>query len=665
MGRTVGVRHKRHLNLLAAKYSSVVAPAACMKKTRNKGQKRAPVTRAERERRRQNQKSRDITIKKRIAALRRHVRDECNTLAGEYDMKARYFLDMFFQGGVRLTKPVNKPNPFNAFKWVKSREIRAAGGPVLTVQQIQDQFKDEYNRQTPEERQKTMDQYLAGRDQDARERVKRPTVREKCADAAGGIKQITGIFSSLKQRVGIEAAAVIVKNRPEKIMKPQWIFTDSRIPVYLPTILKGWNTAMVGKKIEALAVAGCDPTKLVKNTKDQIDILKKESAALIQDSLDEACSTKNLTMQYERFDKLITLVYGVVCEGWPEGLPFQKPSSFGTSDELYELRDAWRDGTATFRKLDNDEFEAWRKAREQGLHNGTIIPKARKKRRDAGTKRGKRGKPKVAEAEEESESESSDDEGDDEGKEAENVSPPTAATKGKSAKASGSKVKKPVKSSQNAKAVDVPAVGKKATASASSANSPTSDFAPIIPPDDSSPPTLPVKPPRPRPQRRPNKTERDALNNTIDSSISPITPGLDSSSNEPSEHAVTTQSPSSVQIDDEVIDPQLLPPPSPVHSPAPDPISDPKAPHVDATVVSREPSAGPSTSKPPPAAQQNIQKRKHREISQDPGSRNSLTPGPEDPEHSRPKRNRAPPKRPHLGASTHPASHAERSDGED
>ncbi|KAK1218521.1 hypothetical protein PQX77_011587 [Marasmius sp. AFHP31] len=389
MVRTVGVKKG-----VAAKYNVVVPASTMPKQRRTKRPKRPSMTCAERERRRNNRKSNYVKMKLRIGALRRYVQAECAQMGLDFDRKTRYFLDMFFQGGVRVSKPANEVNDFNAFKSNKAYELRKAGGPVMTIQEIQEAFKHEYDAQTPAERQKGVEEYKARRDLDTRERLKYPSIKEKIADSASSVSQITGVLKGLKERVGIEAVVLVVKNRPEKIMKPQWIFTDPRIQHYLPTIVRGWNTGYIGKKVEALAVAGCDPTKIVKSPREQADALKTECSQLIQEALDEACLTQDVLMQYEQFDKRITLRYRVVCEGWPKGLSFQKPSSFSQVDDLLRLRDAWRDGHATFRKLDDSEFDTWREGRDKGIEEGTVVIKERKKCCDAGTKRGSKGKAK-------------------------------------------------------------------------------------------------------------------------------------------------------------------------------------------------------------------------------------------------------------------------------
>ncbi|KAL0562812.1 hypothetical protein V5O48_019266, partial [Marasmius crinis-equi] len=91
--------------------------------------------------------------------------------------------------------------------------------------------------------------------------------------------------------------------------------------------------------------------------------------------------------------------YHVVIEGWATGIPFQKPSIFGGALEpLFRLQNAWQTSKTCFRKLSDEEFQGWLAERTAKIEKGDIIPKARKKRCDAGVKRGDKVKGKERES---------------------------------------------------------------------------------------------------------------------------------------------------------------------------------------------------------------------------------------------------------------------------
>jgi len=67
-------------------------------------------------------------------------------------------------------------------------------------------------------------------------------------------------MSGLNSRVGIEGFFCIVRNNSQYHMSPQWYFTTEALANYMPmAVRKKWDTHDVGTKLEAFAIAGCDP----------------------------------------------------------------------------------------------------------------------------------------------------------------------------------------------------------------------------------------------------------------------------------------------------------------------------------------------------------------------------------------------------------------------
>ena len=63
----------------------------------------------------------------------------------------------------------------------------------------------------------------------------------------------------LGHRVGIEGFFCIVRNNADFNTKPQWYFTSPELESYMQIACrKRWDTAEIGMKIEAFAIAGCD-----------------------------------------------------------------------------------------------------------------------------------------------------------------------------------------------------------------------------------------------------------------------------------------------------------------------------------------------------------------------------------------------------------------------
>ena len=69
-------------------------------------------------------------------------------------------------------------------------------------------------------------------------------------------------MTGLNMRVGIEGFFCIVRNTPDYHMEPKWYFSSEALKDYMKIAVpvhKGWDISHVGAKLEAFAVAGCDP----------------------------------------------------------------------------------------------------------------------------------------------------------------------------------------------------------------------------------------------------------------------------------------------------------------------------------------------------------------------------------------------------------------------
>jgi hypothetical protein len=69
-------------------------------------------------------------------------------------------------------------------------------------------------------------------------------------------------------------------------------------------------------------------------------------------------------MYYTNFDDNITAKWRVILEGWPLQ-KFCSPADLSTRNEVQLLLHAWQNGTAHFRRLSEEEWEAWEAARFQ------------------------------------------------------------------------------------------------------------------------------------------------------------------------------------------------------------------------------------------------------------------------------------------------------------
>ncbi|KAL0578047.1 hypothetical protein V5O48_003953 [Marasmius crinis-equi] len=353
-----------------------------------------------------------------------------------FGKKDRYFKDMIFNGGAHLKHLKREISPYNAFRSEKAREIRESGGVPQTLAEIDANFGEEYDDMTDEERGALVVRHKEFLAEEAIVKIRLPTQRQIRETVKSAIESLIAIIRALCRRVGMDGFFMLIRNRFDITIPPQWYCTNTKLENYLALAVKGpWDLGRFIGRCEAFVLAGCDIANLATNTQTTVSFLKGEIRELVKRLLAEATGNKTLEMNYKTFDKSITKEYRVVLEGWPLA-KFANPSDLGSSKrDMQTLLDALTNGTCCFRKLEGEEWTKWLEN-----YNNTPQPE-RKQRSDAGVKRGPRKKENVKdrveaegavdEEEEEEEDDSGDNSSDDEEdeEEAEEVQPKKKKTK--------------------------------------------------------------------------------------------------------------------------------------------------------------------------------------------------------------------------------------------
>ncbi|KAJ6614645.1 hypothetical protein B0H10DRAFT_1694364, partial [Mycena sp. CBHHK59/15] len=113
--------------------------------------KSAPLTSTQLKEKREKRETRQAEIDAAVDDWRMYTNEKASELAERFDLKPRYFLDVFFQGGAKMVNHQEKVNPYNAFKSEKAAENREQGiskhVPGLHADHI-----DEYNSLTDVEK---------------------------------------------------------------------------------------------------------------------------------------------------------------------------------------------------------------------------------------------------------------------------------------------------------------------------------------------------------------------------------------------------------------------------------------------------------------------------------------------------------------------------------
>ncbi|KAJ7836756.1 hypothetical protein B0H14DRAFT_2589497 [Mycena olivaceomarginata] len=90
----------------------------------------------------------------------------------------------------------------------------------------------------------------------------------------------------LDQRVSIEGIFCIVWNNIEFKMEPEWYYTSKELEQYMEIVTrKRWVTGEVGMKLEAFAIAGCDPVNMLRTAAQKVSWMKGEIHSILGKNL--------------------------------------------------------------------------------------------------------------------------------------------------------------------------------------------------------------------------------------------------------------------------------------------------------------------------------------------------------------------------------------------
>ncbi|KAL0567628.1 hypothetical protein V5O48_014361 [Marasmius crinis-equi] len=230
------------------------------------------LTKEQREHLNLERKKKNEAIKSEVEQWLKDTLQKADDMVKLYGRSRRYLLDMFFQGGVKLVRPRNKPNAYNAFKWWKSRENREEGGPSLDVEELDEAYREEYEDLEDDELEEIVKTYEKerGPDRDSKEpvlplnTVRLPTACARARDVSNVATNMAKMLEALALRVRVEGMFLVLE-------------------AYMPFAIRGgWDTEKVGARVKAFAVAGLETANLAKTSRDKAILLRGEICALMR-----------------------------------------------------------------------------------------------------------------------------------------------------------------------------------------------------------------------------------------------------------------------------------------------------------------------------------------------------------------------------------------------
>ncbi|KAF9032734.1 hypothetical protein BJ165DRAFT_1332693, partial [Panaeolus papilionaceus] len=218
---------------------------------------RAPLTQSQQQAKKKVNDQTCDNINEAVDAWFQDTKAKANKLAECFNKRPWYFLDIFFGGSTRMVSHQTKTNAHNAYLHFKSEENRDEGVAMLAVA-LQKEYQDEYNNLTAEEREEIVREYDDKKSSALN--IRQLTPQSRIADVSNTVCNMCQLMEGLQRHVGSEGFFCLVRNNAEYSMEPQWYFSCKALESYMPLAVarRTWDTARVGTKIEAFAVAGCD-----------------------------------------------------------------------------------------------------------------------------------------------------------------------------------------------------------------------------------------------------------------------------------------------------------------------------------------------------------------------------------------------------------------------
>ncbi|KAJ7018509.1 hypothetical protein C8F04DRAFT_1277650 [Mycena alexandri] len=371
---------------MPAVYSTVAAASAARRRPDQPPKKSAPLTADQQKEKREARSEKQGRMDEQVRKWMEDTNETAEKMAAEFDVKPRYILDIFFQGGTHMINHQEVVNPYNAFKSFKAAEIREEGGSKDAAELHADHF-EEYRLLTDKDKKKHCTDFEKVRKRNFS--LHRDTPHGKIQDVSNIVHNMKMLMFGLSQRVGIEGFFCIVRNNVEFRIEPEWYFTSKELENYMEIVTrKRWVTGEVGMKFEVFAIAGCNPVNMLRNAKQKIDFMKGEMRAILAKGLADVSKVPGARLAWTWFEEDIVQRYGVVLEGWTAGAKIMDPSKLSSSlTVIRTLLDAVKAGQCGFRKLGPMEAALRRKTWDADVAAGNEVAKHRASRSDAGVPR--------------------------------------------------------------------------------------------------------------------------------------------------------------------------------------------------------------------------------------------------------------------------------------
>ncbi|KAK6996082.1 hypothetical protein R3P38DRAFT_3222637 [Favolaschia claudopus] len=205
-----------------------------------------------------------------------------NKLAKRFDMKARYFLDIFSQGGAHMIHHQENTNPYNAFKSVKAAEAREQGTAMTGGRPPQGPLP---RIPGPHE----------GRAGYARRRIRQDEAAQFSSAPRHAASAGSRCFQRRSEYEDARACSALAS-----AFGLEGFFCIGYMEV---VTRKKWSTSEVGMKQEAFAIAGCDAANMLRTSAQKINFMKGEIVRLLLKNLVDVSKVSDARLAWKWFEE--------------------------------------------------------------------------------------------------------------------------------------------------------------------------------------------------------------------------------------------------------------------------------------------------------------------------------------------------------------------------
>ncbi|KAG1761671.1 hypothetical protein EDD22DRAFT_953773 [Suillus occidentalis] len=214
----------------------------------------------------------------------------------------------------------------------------------------------------------------------------RATNTAAARDVQSTLDNVFKMLDGLALRTGIYTCLFASRGHVYDTAQATWFGTDN--------VMDFWEDVLqteadeIARKLEqwaCMAGRNLDERETVQN-------MQRVCTRLLNSGLRTIAKRCDVRINYTNFDTAMKEKLAIDLKGWPEGVPFQSPTSMNDLKALLKVRDALKDGSCRWFRMSPRQWEEYAAELAARRKKGEVIGKPRKKRADAGVPRKRKGK---------------------------------------------------------------------------------------------------------------------------------------------------------------------------------------------------------------------------------------------------------------------------------